>query len=612
MIIEWIALCLLVCLAFVVLWFVAAEWHYGDPDWFRHVFIGSLVGVAAAPWIWLHFSRDLTETTDESSPAVRAPDKARADAEQSDAKRPTSDATNRYQFLTIALGILLVVTIFGPALYDFLSRSNKVEAFGVSISSPEHASTSGNSVFAPNAPQNQGSSASAKLTGNTGAARTIGNPVMRGGLGGIRADLAGFEELSTVDRDRGFIAYFLHAAKLEDNPLLQKEYGDLESYVDDVEREESSKTDPLREINDTHLYFLDTSLFLKQLAILLNQITSEQTPPERPATLKDFLDKRTEITGPIRDVLRRSGSRWDSKKDPDPCDPSQTKADALPPNGETPYPALLALYSLAAVDSPESGMLYLSKWIAHAESSQRQKEQTQSQENGTIQSPPLRLSWYLLRAKINLSQIAAKVTKTLMEPERQVLFQRRMTDEYAELLRTKSPRAWRRLCDRLASGDLHARMGTQLAFTFATERNYLFELEEPTLVQAWRMAGRSELTGHLQQDLAEATAYVDTPECFARYPNFARNRDAWLGQFKLNVAQLRIDLLPARPQSEIAAEAAEIKKLLDRAAADLGPATLPALSDKPIDQLLGSADFDDQRPRVQLLQSIVAKFLLSP
>jgi hypothetical protein len=62
--VEWIGATVLVFLAVFLMWFVEASYHplwlpsSMDGPWFRQVFIGSLIGGAAAPWIWAHFARN--------------------------------------------------------------------------------------------------------------------------------------------------------------------------------------------------------------------------------------------------------------------------------------------------------------------------------------------------------------------------------------------------------------------------------------------------------------------------------------------------------------------------------------------------------------------------
>jgi hypothetical protein len=69
---------------------------------------GALVGVVAAPWIWLHFSRDPD------------PDAASRNLE-------------RYRFLTIALAAVLVLYGARDLVRDWMRRTTQVGAWGLSL-----------------------------------------------------------------------------------------------------------------------------------------------------------------------------------------------------------------------------------------------------------------------------------------------------------------------------------------------------------------------------------------------------------------------------------------------------------------------------------------------
>src|SRR5260370_4391585 len=55
---EWAIFSFVAWLVGLGFWAVAAITHCSwlDPDWLRDAFIGSLIGAAAAPWVWLHFA----------------------------------------------------------------------------------------------------------------------------------------------------------------------------------------------------------------------------------------------------------------------------------------------------------------------------------------------------------------------------------------------------------------------------------------------------------------------------------------------------------------------------------------------------------------------------
>jgi hypothetical protein len=143
-----------------------------------------------------------------------------------------------------------------------------------------------------------------------------------------------------------------------------------------------------------------------------------------------------------------------------------------------------------------------------------------------------------------------------------------------------------------------------LAFTYAVARNYLFELQTPGLIQSWRGGGQNALTDRLDDDLTEAVAFADSLDCYVGIPAFDEHKWQWIGQFQLNIAQLRLARIrPTLSDSEVQAERKEIEHLLNEAAAALGQAP-PDASPLVADQLLGSDLFDDQRVRLQVLKSL--------
>jgi hypothetical protein len=284
------------------------------------------------------------------------------------------------------------------------------------------------------------------------------------------------------------------------------------------------------------------------------------------------------------------------KEGPLPCEP-QWAASSIKlqkPDNVTPYPALVASYSLAAVDSPEAGILFLSDWIKYTEKS--------------ISPDPIKSlaqRWYLIRAKVDLGLIATASIRSLIATDRLIAFERQLTDDFASILGVGSADSWKRLCKQLEKDTLHNRVGRWLAFNYASARGYLFELQTPSVFQTWRGERDQTLTGHSQEDLDEAIVLAASEDCFGETPGFQAYRWQWIGQFQLNVAQLRLARLVTLPEADRPAELTRISRLLDVAADHL--VASPSDGNSVADNLLGSDPFDDQRIRVAALRSYLAQ-----
>ncbi|MGD0722947.1 MAG: hypothetical protein ABR970_18075 [Roseiarcus sp.] len=617
---EWIALILLLWLVVMGFWAVAAirtpyatdpAW-LRDPNWVRGFLLGALVGFAAAPWIWLHFSRDIS---------------ANEQADQSNAKDARNAALDRYRLQTIILGVIVLFLTVGPLLTQMLRSAENVSAgaFGVSLSLAEHP---GGPNQAPllNLGGN-GLSSIGGLTDQTLQARRIGNPGAPPkrpppDIDKMGADLADFDYLSVIDRDRAYIAYLLLAERADLTEILAgadtstSPDRSLARYIDlapaggaEMDMQFVAGTATMFaclnyyavKIRDLHLYFIDTSTFLKELSIDIN---SDQTAPPSQDNLNRLATSATGVgpgpmqgeglQGKIRDVFRRGGL---SKDDPDQDGRVACWIGLrwpLAPDLVTPYPALLAAYSLAAVESPEAGLLYLKNWI-------------DKNTPAPGETAGYARRWHLLRAELAVSQIA---TTTSIQPELPteplVAFERKLTDDYADLIHVNSTGGMKKLCERFQTRGIHSGIGRFLAFNYANERNYLFEMETPELLQSWRDGRQHRSLQNLGGDLQESMELfqaVDS-DCFDGVPSFEADRRRWRGQFQLNVAQLSVDRLPTLPAAEQDGERANIRRLLDGARDMLGEPPSDAAR-TAVDRLLSRQSFDTQRQRVTRLRALL-------
>jgi hypothetical protein len=654
---EWIIVLGIVWLCLPALWFVAAGSHWlvlagshflpvnmewllftVDTESLRNCFIGSLVGFLAAPWVWLHFSRDFTPddvAPPTLSPAPAAPTGGGSNAysylyqfpaytqsAQSATATPAANAgsdehTNRYRFLTYLVAIALLGAVFFPRIGDLLTRANKVDILGVSVSVPDQGAARSQSQIINLGTVSSGTSARSELTKNALLAGRVGNGLP---IKNILSDLARFEELSEWSRDLAYIAYFVRAANARAGQAPKDSYSDLTEYINGTERiQPATKQDAdfirrtaptlgcldnyASRVGDFHFYFLDTSQYLKALSLpLVHGPVSEPLRGNPPVDLVELVTLERKLVDAIRPFIVEPAIEKMYKEGPLPCrDPLEWEDTDPPeplraPDNATPYPALVAAYSLAAVDSPEAGMVYLSDWVAYME-----------RKIGGGWDNSFARRWYLVRTKIDLGILATTSFRHLMQPNHLISFERRLTDDFASILGVGSVDSWKKLCKEVKKGGLHGRLGGRLAFSYASARNYLFELQTPAVFQSWRRDRDRSLTGYLQNDLDEAAIIAKSENCFEGAAIFEAYRWQWIGQFELNVVQMRLARLAVLPDSEVKAELGRITLMLDVAADHLGPS--PSSAEKAIaDGLLANDLFDDQRQRVEPLRSFLAQF----
>ena len=180
-------------------WTVFREPAWGDQTYISYI-IGSLVGMAAAPWIWLHFMRNLDSGATGGQ--------AGAEASQ----------MPRYRFMTFMLGAAILVAILNPYLATWLKRTNKIEGFGLALSFVQPRNERGLNIL--QAGQQTAAplgATSSRLASATSRAHLVATGHQKEKPGAIRkvlkdvaADMKGFSDLSVIDRDKVYIAYFNH------------------------------------------------------------------------------------------------------------------------------------------------------------------------------------------------------------------------------------------------------------------------------------------------------------------------------------------------------------------------------------------------------------------
>ena len=601
LLVFWV-LALLVCTLAARRW-VNGQWIDDQPVW--TFASGSALGFLAAPWIWLHFSRDL-----------RSDDQNR------------SEAFERYKFLSILLGVLIGIYLAAPALMRLLPNAEKLEAWGFAITVADRGSDVRATIITPNT-SSQRMNAKQRLTSDTQAANRLVRAVNGAGLQNVLtadAEAKEFYDLSGIDRDQAFIAYLLYHDHERSEPRPSAR---LDTYIFDanaLEKQDSNADDDIRflrnvspllscadhyakTINDAHLYFLHFSEPLEWMALRVKWSLGKKAP----GSDLDWFDSSVhDQAAKLRERMVKSirlAAKSDSEGEAETREFCPELQDPFPPKalptGATPYPALVAAYSFAAVESAEAGVLTLSDWL--------------NSKARPGQAKTVRDRYYGVRAQINLLQLAAKELSDKITHDGAVLLQRDTTDRLAALLHVSSPKTWTALCRDLEKPGLHSRVGRMVAFLYAVERSYLFELEDLDSVQLWRSSKRMELTANLDYDLTEAQAFTETTDCFRGVqPYEGSNTDTvkrsrqWLGQFRLNLVQLRLVQAATMAENDRRKLADGLLHDLNLADADLGQAHVTGLADTPAaDVLLSSDDFADQRVRLQRLRDLTKKLTQS-
>jgi hypothetical protein len=532
----------------ILIWFCKAD--HAERDFF----VGSVIGVLAAPWMWLHFARSLRPS--EHTQPVKSPDPSVPS--QPDVATLGSEDFDRYKFLTIVLGIAVLVAVLLPSLPGWLSRAEKFEALGLSVTLAGRKDDRGSPVVLASAGH---ATSSTSTTDKLADATRLAYQIVGGkiGLSNVGVDLQNFENLPAVDRERAYIA-FLTYIRIEDaerkarNPvskIIPRDIRSLQSYVDVAERELKSRWPVLGQygiktdveflqqftllskclwehaswLKDYHLYTIDVGPFLRSMAMILLKEPTDKTTAF--AKLKETSQKLT------AEVLRQPGTSVTLASTS--CDPPKAGASlqTLDPKsivglGSTPYPMMMLAYYMAAIDSVEGGVELLNEWIT---------------ENRKIPKPDAHpeWGWYDVRAMLAASQLPYHFGSMIPAHSAQIHFQEKLTDRMAALLGVGTADSWRRFCRRLQGESLHTRIGKTLAFIYASERFYLFELLGP---QDFAGSGETnELVSikvHPDRYVAEAQAMGDDLDCFAGVTSFDSDREANVGMFNLYIAQLLI------------------------------------------------------------------------
>ncbi|WP_041801944.1 hypothetical protein [Rhodopseudomonas palustris] len=569
-----------------VLFILVSVWIAGlalillfSPPWdhtsSRDYILASLVGGATAPWILLHFDSRLQrapEPDDAQGTAGASRPGRRSKQGPADPPPASRDDFSRYQFMTYVLGAVLLVVLLQPYLARWLPLTNKIEVLGMAF------------TFAPSRTDRvtaidttSTASGSTAISVSRFAQATTLNSRLSNGLINITtnepftladvSDMKGFTALSMMDRDKVYIAYFIHARNAEHGNLeFRRTFANLQAYVDAAgvsiyapdanfiaKLKDLSRciSDYVQETGDFRLFFLDTKIFLQELTSKVARRWG--SPPDAgqqelldvgnlPSNLAKFAHPRPQSTA-CKDVDNVVGLL------------RRVDLDGV---GRTPYPAYLIAHYMAAVDSVDSGALILRDWI---------KYHRLIANDGDSQLERIANEWYNVRALIALGLMPSRFGSVAPTHLALVQFQKTETDRMAALLGVGTAQTWRAFCKKLDQFDgFHKLVGKYLALTYADERNYLFELLRPADF-GLPPPGQAELISAEYSPrtyLEEAEAIQQMPECFASAAEPER-LPRMLGLFALNAAQLRysVRLIARGPEAEALTQ--EILADLERA-----------------------------------------------
>jgi hypothetical protein len=548
---------------------------WSDQTYIRYI-VGSLVGTAAAPWIWLHFSQSFEAAKTEGEAAAE------------------SSQLARYRFVTFMLGAALLVAILNPYLATWLKRTNKIEGFGVALSFIQPRNERGSNILQAGQQTTAALGAtSSRLASATSRAHLVATGHQKEKPGAIRktlkdvtANMDGFSDLSVMDRDKVYIAYFNHERNARYSQVTPgPNFSNLQEYVEAAKPTIDQAPDDkyladladlsecialyAEHLRDFRLFLVDSNALVG--ALLVDVATKwREKDPAQPASANQQAASAAKLNltlyeafaKQVVDALQKSKVLQELRKS-DPRIPADLCADAkkltnrtveLKDIGKTPYPAYQIAHYLAAIDSVDSGVLVLKDWLS------RQSSQARA---GIIQNDPEQ-GWYAVRAMLTSSQLPDRFGSVSPTHRALVKFQQETTTRMAALLSVGDGRSWRSFCNQLKDRGLHAQIGRYLAMTYADERNYLFELLRPEDFglpppgeDALKSTGLSPATY-----LEEAEAILEAPECFRGVPRFDPKL---IDLYHLNAAQLRYSLRMLKEGDEKLALTRQIRADLEQA-----------------------------------------------
>ncbi len=236
-----------------------SEWwvELQPGQWWKGLLAGSIIGAAAAPWLWLHFVRNFGSPK-ESGPLeqeVRIIARAHqiwlergqpngqaaehyfmAKKDVEDTKYSVTEVSAqladqelaRYRLLSILFGMALLAAALWSVLPGWLGRTQQLQVFGVSLTLiAAQQGNRGTTLVGPGSPGS--SRESDRLSAAMKAAYEVGAPVTA--LEWIGQNLENFDHLPVIDRDRSYIAWLSYELPGIKPPVTVP----LKTYIDQAE-----------------------------------------------------------------------------------------------------------------------------------------------------------------------------------------------------------------------------------------------------------------------------------------------------------------------------------------------------------------------------------------
>jgi hypothetical protein len=571
-------------LAFVVgLWLALLAWAFTRvhvPD----MVIGSVIGGAAAPWVWLHFARDfvgnqergdaeretLIKTVahkiwlEQGSPEGHAEEHYfRAKEQINSVEQDLIDASSksgeqhlaRYRLLSILLGIALLVATLIPILKDWLPRAQQFQAFGISLSllatQPTNQSPRLNLLSS-----NAGQSSDRLAAAITFAYHIGAGPSPTSILEGIGPDLNDFRHLSIYDQDRSYIAWLTYELprkgalerpkhKLVGSDVQWADNLTLKEYVDGAEDLLKTAYSPPRWVDiELDREFVSYSTLVS--TCFREYIKHINYDPQlfmvaTAGSLRALLQQTKVVNIGFENTLSKALENGETSKI---C----TDQIALTPvwgpyyhpfrasRGQSPYPSWIVALYLAAIGAVDSGVRVLEDWI---------RDFNEHHDQLVPDTNP-QLGWYLWRAKWGASALPYNYHGFVVPHRQLVTWQFDESNQLGRMLGVGGSDGWMRLCRRLLTSTLHTNVGRQLAFRYALERFYLFE---NLLLEDFEKDSGLGL-GSVTDLLREAEAIRDNRGCLERVKAYRDSDKQYTSYFRLYTAQLRFNLLASENKTD--------------------------------------------------------------
>jgi hypothetical protein len=192
----------------------------------------------------------------------------------------------------------------------------------------------------------------------------------------------------------------------------------------------------------------------------------------------------------------------------------------------SPYPSLIAANYLAAIGAVDTGVVVLEDWIKNF-------GRIHNKIRGNY-GP--QLEWYLLRAKLSAVNLWYQFGGFTVPHPNLVTWQGEVSNKLGELIKVTDADGWKRLCTKPFTSSIHETIRQWLAYTYATERFYLFE---NLLPEDFEYNGHPVLKS-LQDLIREAQTIRDFHACIDSHPFFSVSREKFKSYFALYTAQLRL------------------------------------------------------------------------